>query len=125
MGHSRALVRLADAWFLRNAGPGAAKGGLNAVEARPVFNSGLNFTLSPKAKVAVVGDYPKTDFLGVLANKFTVNPIGSRSFPASLNDSSFKTKLLRFVNNGNWGHGAHDASGGLHIYLQDTSFSKI
>ena len=113
MVHSRSLVQLVDAWFLRSATWKAAGKAPTNADPRPVFSTALNFNLSKKAKLAVIGDYPKTDFLAVLANHYTAHPVGSRTFPASLNDATFKTKLLRFVNNGSWGHGAHDSSGGF------------
>lgn len=102
------LVRIVDAWFTRSAN--LITKGKNP---RPVFSSPLNFTLQPKTKLAVVGDSSKTDFLGVLANKFISHPVSSRTYPASLKDTAFRTELLRFVNNGSWGHGAHDSSGGF------------
>lgn len=102
------LVRLKDAWFLRTA-PVISKG----KNPRPVFSSPTNFTLNPKSRIAVVGDSSKTDFLGVLANRFVAHPSQSRTFPVSLKDTAFRTELLRFVNNGSWGHGAHDSSGGF------------
>lgn len=102
------LIRIAEAWFIRTA-PLATRG----KSPMPVFSSPLTFDLKPKSKIAVVGDFHKTDFLSVLANKYISKPPNSRTFPASLSDPNFKTQLLRFVNNGSWGHGAHDSSGGF------------
>lgn len=102
------LVRLVDAWFTRS-----SKIILPGKNPWPVFSSQLNFTLKPKSKIAVIGDSSKTDFLSVLSNKFISHPVNSRTYPASLKDPNFQTRLLRFVNNGSWGHGAHDSSGGF------------
>lgn len=103
-----ALVKLVDAWFTRT-----GNFILQGKNPRPVFSSSISFTLNPKSKIAVIGDSSKTDFLSILSNKFVSHPINSRSYPISLKDSNFKTQLLRFVNNGSWGHGAHDSSGGF------------
>lgn len=102
------LVRIVDSWFTRS-----SQVVLKGKNPRPVFSSRINFTLFPKSKIAVVGDSSKTDFLAILANKFVSHPANSRTYPASLKDTQFKTELLRFVNNGSWGHGAHDSSGGF------------
>lgn len=115
-----ALVQLSDVWFTRSGGSiFSTKNNYlkptnnNNGDIRPVFSSSINYTLNPKSRVAVIGDYPKTDFLSVLTNKFISHPINSRTYPSSLNDPFFKTELLRFVNNGSWGHGAHDSTGGF------------
>lgn len=102
------LVKLLEAWFLRNT-PVAAIG----KQPMPVFSSPVSFILNPKQRLAIVGDTSKTDFLSVLANKYVAEPLHSRSYPASLKDPKFKTELLRFVNNGSWGHGASNSSGGF------------
>ena len=102
------LVRIVDAWFTR-AGAFVTAG----KSPRPVFSAPLSLTLHPKTRLAVVGDSAKTDLLAVLANRFVAHPVAARKFPASLTDTRFRTELLRFVNNGSWGHGANDSSGGF------------
>jgi ABC-type molybdenum transport system ATPase subunit/photorepair protein PhrA len=108
MPQCSSLINIVDGWFLRST-PLITKG----KNPMPVFSSPLTFSLKPKSKVAIIGDSYKTDFLSILSNKFIAQPINSRSFPISLKDTNFKTQLLRFVNNGSWGHGAHDVSGGF------------
>lgn len=105
---SAALVRIVDAWFTRAGGLVTA-----GKSPRPVFSEAVSFTLHAKTRLAVVGGSAKTDLLGVLANQFVGHPVAARTFPASLRDAGFRTELLRFVNNGSWGHGAHDTSGGF------------
>lgn len=102
------LVSICEAWFLR--ATGAA---LKTANPRPVFSCPINFKLNAGETLAVIGDAYKTDFLSVLANKYIARPVNSRTFPASLTNTSFKTDLLRFVNNGSWGHGASNSSGGF------------
>lgn len=100
------LVKIVDGWFTRTST-------VFQKDVRPVFLSPISFELKKKSKLAVVGDSSKTDFLAILTNKFIPHPVDNRSYPASLNDTNFKLELLKFVNNGSWGHGAHDSSGGF------------
>ncbi|TID22560.1 hypothetical protein CANINC_003335 [Pichia inconspicua] len=102
------LVSIYEAWFLRASGTA-----LKAVNPRPVFSSPISCKVYPRKTLAVIGDAYKTDFLSVLANRYIARPINSRTFPASLTNPKFKTELLKFVNNGSWGHGASNSSGGF------------
>lgn len=99
------LVKIIDGLFYRTSSRGKL--------CSPVFSHRINFSLPKNSKFAIVGDSSKTDFLSILTNKYISESIESRKYPESLNNTNFHTKLLKFVNNGSWGHGAHDSSGGF------------
>lgn len=118
---SRTLVKIVDAWFTRS-----SKSLIKGNDQRSVFTTPVNFTLSSKSKLAVIGDSAKTDFLNIISNKFISHPVFSRTYPASLTDTNFKTELLRFVNNGSWGHGALNSTGGFtHISSRYEFFKDL
>ncbi|VEU19512.1 DEKNAAC100164 [Brettanomyces naardenensis] len=99
------LVKLADATFTSSLGYGK--------KALRIFNEPINFSIGKKEKWAIVGDSNKTNFLKVLAGSYLPNKPTARTYPEELKNPRFNTELLKFVNNGNWGYGAQDQSGGF------------
>ncbi|ODV87976.1 hypothetical protein CANARDRAFT_193574 [[Candida] arabinofermentans NRRL YB-2248] len=78
-----------------------------------VFEKPIDFTIRQSETWAIVGNSYKSDFLNVLSGGFISYPSESRRYPQSITNPHFRAELLKFVNNGSWGHGAHDASGGF------------
>ncbi|GME99915.1 unnamed protein product [Ambrosiozyma monospora] len=80
---------------------------------KSIFTNPINFSIPHKETWAIIGNSQKTEFLKILSGSEFAQPANSRLYPASSANPKFSVELLRFVNNGNWGHGAHDSSGGF------------
>ncbi len=99
------LVKLTNALFHDPQGYGK--------KAIQIFKNPLNLTIRKNEKWAIVGDSNKTNLLRVLSGSYLPNTAHSRSYPESLYNTKFSAELLKFVNNGNWGYGASDKTGGF------------
>lgn len=78
-----------------------------------IFKNPIDFSILKKEKWAIVGDSNKTRFLETLSGSYLPAKPSQRTYPASLNDPHFNVELLKFVNNGSFGYGAQDKSGGF------------
>ncbi|KAH3668438.1 hypothetical protein OGAPHI_002192 [Ogataea philodendri] len=79
-----------------------------------VFQEPINFEIFQGEKWAIIGDSYRSKFLQTLKGSFNVSPTSTgRSYPLSLKKPDMKVELLQFVNNGSFGHGATDSSGGF------------
>lgn len=74
-----------------------------------IFKTPISLDIVKNSRVAVVGDGSKTTLLSILCGKYISSTTNARTYPSG----TISSELLRFVNNGSWGHGAHDSSGGF------------
>ncbi|KAF6010767.1 hypothetical protein HII13_002880 [Brettanomyces bruxellensis] len=102
---SAELVKLTNALFHDPQGYGK--------KAIQIFKNPVNFTIRKNEKWAIIGDSSKSQLLRVLAGSYLPNTAHARRYPESLHNTKFAAELLKFVNNGNWGYGASDKTGGF------------
>ncbi|KAG7868964.1 hypothetical protein KL918_001607 [Ogataea parapolymorpha] len=79
-----------------------------------VFQNPITFSLFQGEKWAIVGDSHRSKFLQALQGSFFALPHPrARAYPLRLKKPDMRIELLQFVNNGSFGHGATNSSGGF------------